>query len=122
MITFFSFFFGLYKFLGNCRLICCSCFHDAYNKSSLLSLAFFSILTELMGAARMNKNEHKLSITIIAALAHFVQFHEKRYISMRFCFSFYILSYLLRALPEGETKSPHAGGVTGELQDAEDAH
>lgn len=39
-----------------------------------------------------------------------------------FCVSLCFLPYLLRALPDGETKRPHAGGVAGELQDTEDAH
>lgn len=30
--------------------------------------------------------------------------------------------YLLRALPDGETKRPHASGVASQLQDTEDTH
>lgn len=32
------------------------------------------------------------------------------------------LLYLLRALPDGETKRPHASGVASELQNSEDTH
>ena len=35
---------------------------------------------------------------------------------------FDIPPYLLGALSDGETKRPHACGVTGKLQDTEDAH
>lgn len=33
-----------------------------------------------------------------------------------------IPTYLLRTLSDGETKRPHACGVTGKLQDTEDSH
>lgn len=39
-----------------------------------------------------------------------------------YCVYLCFLPCLLRALPDGETKRPHAGGVASELQDSKDAH